>query len=420
MAGPGCSSCRPSCSSSAAGHQAVAPLAAEIARRFAKYVQGSPYPVRAGTHGNTAFACVLALDYAPGRARTRCSSETSRRRRSAGTAATATIRLATSLRLDDFLSPALVEALLMKRVLPEAEFADWLKRIPARRPRPARRAADGGRPCRRQAEPPRRPVPVARLVLCAAGLRGARRKASRGGHAARRRRGLRRRALARLVHAACPRRTADPRTARPGSPQRARRALRHLALAARLDRSNAGHFAAAALAAHKAGEADAAVRYCERALELDPALEAVHQLLFGCSCTASASLQAATAHSPVSSARAPTWRSASEHGAIPRPRAARHAGARRRPAAAARATRLPPNVRIFAADRATSSSPQHDVRAALGGLPVDLALIDGMHHFEYALRDFMNLERLCAPQSTILIDDCFPARPADRAARARR
>jgi Methyltransferase domain len=51
---------------------------------------------------------------------------------------------------------------------------------------------------------------------------------------------------------------------------------------------------------------------------------------------------------------------------------------------------------------------RRDVRAELGGRPVDLALIDGLHHFEYALRDFMNLERLCTPQSTILIDDCFP------------
>ena len=49
-----------------------------------------------------------------------------------------------------------------------------------------------------------------------------------------------------------------------------------------------------------------------------------------------------------------------------------------------------------------------DVRAELGGLPVDLAFIDGMHHFEFALRDFMNIEALCAPSSTILIHDVFP------------
>ena len=32
----------------------------------------------------------------------------------------------------------------------------------------------------------------------------------------------------------------------------------------------------------------------------------------------------------------------------------------------------------------------------------------GMHHFDFALRDFINLERLCARESTILVHDCFP------------
>jgi hypothetical protein len=31
-----------------------------------------------------------------------------------------------------------------------------------------------------------------------------------------------------------------------------------------------------------------------------------------------------------------------------------------------------------------------------------------MHHFEFALRDFMNTEALCAPSSTILIHDVYP------------
>jgi hypothetical protein len=68
---------------------------------------------------------------------------------------------------------------------------------------------------------------------------------------------------------------------------------------------------------------------------------------------------------------------------------------------------LPPNVRLFA-ETSDRFFAQRDVRAELGGLPVDLAFIDGMHHFEFALRDFMNLERVCAPGSTILLHDCFP------------
>jgi tetratricopeptide (TPR) repeat protein len=50
----------------------------------------------------------------------------------------------------------------------------------------------------------------------------------------------------------------------------------------------------------------------------------------------------------------------------------------------------------------------HDVQAELGGLPIDLAFIDGMHHFEFALRDFINIEKNCTPRSTILIHDCYP------------
>jgi hypothetical protein len=49
----------------------------------------------------------------------------------------------------------------------------------------------------------------------------------------------------------------------------------------------------------------------------------------------------------------------------------------------------------------------HDLRL-LDGLPVDLGFIDGMHLFEFALRDFINLERHSAAGSTILFDDCWP------------
>lgn len=50
---------------------------------------------------------------------------------------------------------------------------------------------------------------------------------------------------------------------------------------------------------------------------------------------------------------------------------------------------------------------RHDPTALFGG-PVDLAFIDGMHHFEFALRDFMNVERHCRPDSLIVLHDCLP------------
>jgi hypothetical protein len=66
-----------------------------------------------------------------------------------------------------------------------------------------------------------------------------------------------------------------------------------------------------------------------------------------------------------------------------------------------------PNVTIY---RETSDDffAKYSPRAELGGPPVELAFIDGMHHFEYALRDFINVERACAPSSVILIHDCYP------------
>jgi len=42
----------------------------------------------------------------------------------------------------------------------------------------------------------------------------------------------------------------------------------------------------------------------------------------------------------------------------------------------------------------------------------DLVFIDGMHLFEYALRDFMQIERLAKPNTLLVIDDIFPSHPA--------
>lgn len=65
------------------------------------------------------------------------------------------------------------------------------------------------------------------------------------------------------------------------------------------------------------------------------------------------------------------------------------------------------NHRIFA-ETSDGFFASHDLVAELGGVPVDLAFIDGMHHFEFALRDFINLERSCTRRSVILIHDCYP------------
>lgn len=49
----------------------------------------------------------------------------------------------------------------------------------------------------------------------------------------------------------------------------------------------------------------------------------------------------------------------------------------------------------------------HDPRAIFGG-PVDVSFLDGLHQFEYLLRDFINTEAVSAASSLIMLDDCLP------------
>lgn len=44
----------------------------------------------------------------------------------------------------------------------------------------------------------------------------------------------------------------------------------------------------------------------------------------------------------------------------------------------------------------------------LGGRPIDLGFIDGMHLFEYALRDFINIEKHGSDKTVVLVHDCYP------------
>ena len=111
------------------------PLARAFAARLHAYLGKLTYPIRAGTHFSSAFALVLALEWAEAFDNT----------------------LATTIRHwaverfggdrdcqawepsgDDFLSPALIEALCMARVLTPSAFADWfaafLPRLDQRQP----------------------------------------------------------------------------------------------------------------------------------------------------------------------------------------------------------------------------------------------------------------------------------------------
>ncbi len=103
---------------------AVRPLAAELARRMARFVGGAPYPIRAGSHGNSAFACILALDYARTAQDLSLISVIQDKART-WYGADRDAPLAYEPSLDDFLSPALVEAMLMREVMKPDEFRVW-------------------------------------------------------------------------------------------------------------------------------------------------------------------------------------------------------------------------------------------------------------------------------------------------------
>jgi len=106
--------------------EAVQPLAAELAGRMARFVSAAPYPIRAGSHGNTAFACLLALDYA----RTAANQELESEIEAAALRwyrADRDAPLAYEPSLDDFLSPALIEAALLQEVMAPADFQAWSK-----------------------------------------------------------------------------------------------------------------------------------------------------------------------------------------------------------------------------------------------------------------------------------------------------
>jgi hypothetical protein len=111
------------------------PLARVIAARFHEYLRLLTYPIRSGAHFNTAFGLAMSIEWAeqfdPGLsdairdwAFTKFREDRDCQAWEPGG--------------DEFLSPALIEALCMARTLPDGEFAGWfagfLPRIADREP----------------------------------------------------------------------------------------------------------------------------------------------------------------------------------------------------------------------------------------------------------------------------------------------
>ena len=108
--------------------EALRPLSDRIVARFHEFLPVATYPVRVGTHYNTAFALRLAADYGDA-VRDQIFIDLLR---------------TTALRWygkdqncpawgepsgDDFLSSTLIEAECMRRLLPASDFADWFARF---------------------------------------------------------------------------------------------------------------------------------------------------------------------------------------------------------------------------------------------------------------------------------------------------
>ncbi|WP_294194355.1 DUF2891 domain-containing protein [uncultured Sphingomonas sp.] len=98
------------------------PLARLIAARFRTFLPRLTYPMRVGTHFNTSFALTLAHDWAAQHDPTLLELIASTAHR---WHATDRDCQAWEPGGDEFLSPALTEALLMTRVLDTAAFRDW-------------------------------------------------------------------------------------------------------------------------------------------------------------------------------------------------------------------------------------------------------------------------------------------------------
>jgi hypothetical protein len=103
----------------------LAPLTAVIVDRYLAFLPKQTYPIRTGVHPNTAFGLAFALDHARATGHT-ALAELILERAETYYAADRDVPVGWEPGGEDFLSPALIEADLMRRVLTPAALASWL------------------------------------------------------------------------------------------------------------------------------------------------------------------------------------------------------------------------------------------------------------------------------------------------------
>jgi hypothetical protein len=104
----------------------LAPLEAEAAQRLRSWLPKLRYPIRVGEHSQTAFAFGLVHDWARVTRDAEMQSLIEAKAR-AFYAGDTNCPLAYEPSGEDFLSPCLAEADLMRRILPAREYGEWLR-----------------------------------------------------------------------------------------------------------------------------------------------------------------------------------------------------------------------------------------------------------------------------------------------------
>ncbi len=104
------------------------PLAAAFVEKYLAFLPKQNYPIRTGVHPNTAFGLAFALDYARAVGDTKLEALLVERSRTYFSH-DVNYPAAWEPGGEDFFSPALMEADLMRRVMSRAEFARWFHRF---------------------------------------------------------------------------------------------------------------------------------------------------------------------------------------------------------------------------------------------------------------------------------------------------
>ena len=104
------------------------PLADAFVEKYLAFLPKQNYPIRTGVHPNTAFGLAFALDYARALGDSKLAALTVERSRSYF-GKDVNYPAAWEPGGEDFFSPALMEADLMRRIMNKSEFARWFHRF---------------------------------------------------------------------------------------------------------------------------------------------------------------------------------------------------------------------------------------------------------------------------------------------------